>query len=129
MIRRYTNHSANERTYLAWIRTAITVMAFGFVIEKFDLFLTVLSQSTNPIPLLPASRSVELIGLSMFVISIVMIVTSTIRFLIYMRMTKQKTVSVSHSPHRYFVIGFAHWYRLFLAGFYGFIACYSCCTA
>lgn len=86
MIRRYTNHSANERTYLAWIRTAITVMAFGFVIEKFDLFLTVLSQSTNPIPLLPASRSVELIGLSMFVISIVMIVTSTIRFLIYMRM-------------------------------------------
>ena len=26
---------ANERTFLAWIRTCIGIMAFGFVIEKF----------------------------------------------------------------------------------------------
>ncbi len=26
---------ANERTFLAWIRTSIGIMAFGFVIEKF----------------------------------------------------------------------------------------------
>jgi uncharacterized membrane protein YidH (DUF202 family) len=30
---------ANERTFLAWIRTSIGIMAFGFVIEKFALFL------------------------------------------------------------------------------------------
>jgi putative membrane protein len=29
------DHFANERTFLAWIRTAIGIMAFGFVIEKF----------------------------------------------------------------------------------------------
>ena len=28
---------ANERTFLAWIRTCIGIMAFGFVIEKFIL--------------------------------------------------------------------------------------------
>jgi len=28
-------HMANERTFLAWIRTCIGIMAFGFVIEKF----------------------------------------------------------------------------------------------
>jgi putative membrane protein len=39
MINRYSDHAANERTFLAWVRTAIAVMAFGFVIEKFDLFL------------------------------------------------------------------------------------------
>jgi putative membrane protein len=39
MIRNYTDHAANERTFLAWIRTAIAVIAFGFVIERFDLFL------------------------------------------------------------------------------------------
>jgi putative membrane protein len=39
MIKRYSDHAANERTFLAWVRTAIAVMAFGFVIEKFDLFL------------------------------------------------------------------------------------------
>ena len=40
-------------------------------------------------------------------------------FDLYAHDRSRKTVSVSHSPHRYFVIGFAHWYRLFLAGFYG----------
>ena len=39
MIKRYTDHAANERTFLAWVRTAIAVMAFGFLIERFDLFL------------------------------------------------------------------------------------------
>ena len=41
MIKRYSDHAANERTFLAWVRTAIAVMAFGFVIERFDLFLQV----------------------------------------------------------------------------------------
>ncbi|MBY6242023.1 YidH family protein [Methylosinus sp. Sm6] len=39
MIRDYTNHAANERTFLAWVRTGIAVMALGFVIEKFNLFV------------------------------------------------------------------------------------------
>jgi hypothetical protein len=38
MIRNFGDHSANERTFLAWVRTAIAVMAFGFLVEKFDLF-------------------------------------------------------------------------------------------
>ena len=32
-------HLANERTFLAWIRTSIAMMAFGFVVEKFALFV------------------------------------------------------------------------------------------
>jgi len=39
MIGGYSDHAANERTYLAWVRTGIAVIAFGFVIEKFNLFL------------------------------------------------------------------------------------------
>ena len=34
-----TNHLANERTFLAWIRTSIGIMAFGFVVVKFSLFV------------------------------------------------------------------------------------------
>ncbi len=30
---------ANERTFLAWIRTSIAIMGFGFLIEKFSMFL------------------------------------------------------------------------------------------
>ncbi len=33
------DHLANERTYLAWIRTSIGIMAFGFVVVKFSLFV------------------------------------------------------------------------------------------
>jgi putative membrane protein len=41
---RYTNdHLANERTFLAWIRTSIGIMAFGFVVVKFSLFVKQLS--------------------------------------------------------------------------------------
>jgi uncharacterized membrane protein YidH (DUF202 family) len=36
-------HMANERTFLAWIRTSIGIMAFGFVVEKFALFIKKLS--------------------------------------------------------------------------------------
>ncbi len=32
-------HLANERTFLAWIRTSIALMGLGFVIVKFGLFL------------------------------------------------------------------------------------------
>jgi putative membrane protein len=38
-IRNRRVHMANERTFLAWIRTSIGVMAFGFVVEKFSLFV------------------------------------------------------------------------------------------
>ncbi len=32
------NQLANNRTFLSWVRTSIGIMAFGFVIERFDLF-------------------------------------------------------------------------------------------
>lgn len=34
---------ANERTFLAWVRTSIGIMAFGFVVEKFSLFVRQIS--------------------------------------------------------------------------------------
>jgi uncharacterized membrane protein YidH (DUF202 family) len=37
------DHLANERTFLAWIRTSIAIIAFGFVIEKFSLFMKQMS--------------------------------------------------------------------------------------
>lgn len=39
MIEKYSDHAANERTFLAWVRTGIATIAFGFVVEKFNLFV------------------------------------------------------------------------------------------
>lgn len=36
---------AAERTLLAWNRTSITLMAFGFLLERFGLFVHMLRQS------------------------------------------------------------------------------------
>ena len=40
--RDYKDYAANERNYLAWIRTASTVITLGFLMEKFELFLATL---------------------------------------------------------------------------------------
>jgi putative membrane protein len=45
MIRGYSEHAANERTFLAWVRTGIAVIAFGFVVEKFNLFLQAMANA------------------------------------------------------------------------------------
>jgi putative membrane protein len=34
-----SDHLANERTFLAWIRTSISVVVFGFVVAKFGITL------------------------------------------------------------------------------------------
>ncbi|MGO9802908.1 MAG: YidH family protein [Steroidobacteraceae bacterium] len=45
MITGYSDHAANERTFLAWVRTGIAVIAFGFLIEKFNLFLVTIASA------------------------------------------------------------------------------------
>ncbi|MHB9112559.1 MAG: YidH family protein [Thermoleophilia bacterium] len=40
---RLTTQLANERTFLAWIRTGIALLAFGFVVEKAGSFLEAIS--------------------------------------------------------------------------------------
>jgi putative membrane protein len=38
---------ANERTFLAWVRTSIALMTFGFVIARFSLWLREMSFGIN----------------------------------------------------------------------------------
>jgi putative membrane protein len=48
MIANYTDHAANERTFLAWIRTGLAVTAFGFFLVKLNLFVTVAGGGSSP---------------------------------------------------------------------------------
>lgn len=40
--------AANERTFLAWVRTGIAVVGFGFVVEKFNLFILAAAVNLSP---------------------------------------------------------------------------------
>lgn len=46
--RKATEYLANERTFLAWVRTSIAVMSLGFVVAKFGLWLRELGIRFNP---------------------------------------------------------------------------------
>ncbi len=41
---------AAERTFLAWIRTGLALMGFGFVVARFGLFLRELGAASTTIP-------------------------------------------------------------------------------
>ena len=62
MIKHYSDHAANERTFLAWVRTAIAVMAFGFLIERFDLFLKIHCAASGATTARAAQRSIRELG-------------------------------------------------------------------
>ncbi|MGE3820062.1 MAG: YidH family protein, partial [Isosphaeraceae bacterium] len=39
MTEKVRDHLANERTFLAWVRTALGLIGFGFVLARMGLFL------------------------------------------------------------------------------------------
>jgi putative membrane protein len=51
---------AAERTFLAWIRTGLALMGFGFVVARFGLFLRELAASNH-------FRPVEAPGISLWI--------------------------------------------------------------
>ena len=81
MIRSYADHAANERTFLAWIRTGLTIMALGFVIERLDLFLASLGPAAQG-SALPSVQAPEVHGLSVALVSlaILLIIGAGYRF-------------------------------------------------
>jgi inner membrane protein YidH len=59
--RHTSDHLANERTFLAWIRTSVAVIGLGFVVAKFTVWLRELSVTLNhPMPTRHSSLSMPL---------------------------------------------------------------------
>lgn len=81
MIKNFSDHAANERTFLSWVRTAIAVIAFGFVVERFDLFLSLMAPSVLRGKItLGQSEFGRIAGVVLIVLGMVMILVSTFRF-------------------------------------------------
>lgn len=75
------SHMANERTFLAWSRTSISLLAFGFVIERFDIFLKHMLKLEDPTSPLTASPTVIILSLLSFLLAGLTIVISGFRFI------------------------------------------------
>ncbi|WP_088891727.1 YidH family protein [Leptolyngbya ohadii] len=73
-IDRQREHQANERTFLAWVRTSIALISFGLAIARFGLFLRELQQGMTQTMFAPHPVSSQTIGLVLVVAGMVMIV-------------------------------------------------------
>jgi putative membrane protein len=100
---------AAERTLLAWQRTAIALMGFGFVVERFGLFLRMVTNQ----PLSPTQR-----GFSLW-LGVALILLGTGSAMISARQFRRvlRTLSPEEIPRGYWV-GAGVWlnYLLALAG-------------
>jgi len=98
MIRNFSDHSANERTFLAWIRTAVAIMGFGFIVEKLGVSgPTAAGQSQHA--LIPVDHVGAYTGLALIFVGLTLIVDATIRFITMRRLLveslEMKSVSVT----------------------------------
>jgi putative membrane protein len=95
MIDRYSDHAANERTFLAWVRTAIAVMAFGFLVERFDLFLEIAGQTLARRALSAGGQLAgNIAGLTLIGLGAATIIVALVRFL----RTAKAIDSAEHFP-------------------------------
>lgn len=78
---RQREHQANERTFLAWLRTAIALIGFGFAIARFGLFLqelqtAIVNQTTTPRPFLNS----QTLGIGLVILGIALIALAAWRY-------------------------------------------------
>jgi putative membrane protein len=100
---------AAERTLLAWQRTAIALMGFGFVVERFGLFLRLVTNQ----PLSTTQRGFSLwLGVALILLGAATATISAIQFRRVLR-----TLGPEEIPRGYWV-GAGVWlnYLLALAG-------------
>jgi len=78
-------HLANERTFLAWLRTSLAILAFGFVIERFALYVEYLGVPVAP----EQSQRTTLLGVGMIWLGTVLVPLGLWRFFVQSKHIEQ----------------------------------------
>ncbi|WP_114792580.1 DUF202 domain-containing protein [Niabella yanshanensis] len=88
------DHLANERTFLAWIRTAIGIMGFGFVVVKFSLFVKQVSIMLGRETAIQQKGYSAIIGVILVAVGAL---TSLLAFINYKKVKRQIETDTYHS--------------------------------
>ncbi len=73
-------HQANERTMLAWVRTGIALMAFGFAIARFCVFLRQVARVGQLALAAPRGLGSAWIGAALVALGMLANLIATIRY-------------------------------------------------
>ena len=88
---------AAERTFLAWIRTGLSLMGFGFVVARFGLFLRELEFSQHPLTLRSAHFTLW-VGTALIMMGVVVNVLSAVQHVQFVRAVKNGSPAVDRPP-------------------------------
>ena len=102
----FRDHAANERTMLAWLRTGVALMAFGFAIARFALFLRSVTEAREPGAHVVRGLGSTWFGVALVVLGLVINAAATIRFEVNRRALLARR-AVSPSPILVYVVGIA----------------------
>ena len=75
-----SDHLANERTFLAWMRTSIGIMAFGFVVVKFSLFVKQLTTLLGKPHIVQQKGYSAVMGIALVAVGTITTVLSYMRY-------------------------------------------------
>ncbi|MGB3295813.1 MAG: DUF202 domain-containing protein [Phormidesmis sp.] len=99
-IDRQREHQANERTFLAWLRTSIALIGFGFAIARFGIFLKQISfVAQQPIEATHPFLNSQVLGISLVLSGVVVIGLAAWRY----GVTFQQIESNRYRPTRWMV--------------------------
>jgi len=99
-IDRQREHQANERTFLAWLRTSIALIGFGLTISRFGLFLQELQTNfTSQSNITHSFISSQTIGVSLVIVGIVVIILAVWRY----NQVFQQIEQANYQPNRLMV--------------------------
>jgi putative membrane protein len=88
---RQRDHQANERTFLAWLRTALALIAFGFAITRFGLFARQIHIAlTRQSPIIHPVLNAENLGMSLVLSGLLTVLLAMWRFNQVFRQIEQK---------------------------------------
>ena len=76
---------AAERTLLAWNRTSLSLMAFGFVIERFGLFLRYVTHAPGTAMAAPIDRASFWVGIGFVALGVFAAVISIVQYRVVAR--------------------------------------------
>jgi putative membrane protein len=88
------DHLANERTYLAWVRTGIGIMAFGFVVVKFSLFVKQIGVVLKTKVPTPSHGYSSIIGIILVALGTLAILFSFLQY----RRTERQLITGMYKP-------------------------------
>jgi putative membrane protein len=90
-----TNHLANERTFLAYLRTAVSLMSFGIAINRFSYFLRESRDLPGSPGVLPDLVHSGQVGLGMVVIGMGLLGWAAMRYVQIFRQIERR----EFAPH------------------------------